>query len=411
MEGDPEGRFRLLFEVVLDAEGGLWDGGRVLVHDVKHVFAFPSYHLNQPFVKRLFTNVVVERVVFDKRSLILVRDSPHFYDAEDSPDFCPGDRYFSINVRVGPLDKNPGTTVNMTKDDKYTFRGALGNLMRHSLKIVSEESVPGVVTAVHNYRARYDATIEKYETIHRNYFADVFRTYREDILKGYEFDGWLLENDVQVVFGSENPNASHKGYIPLSQIYRASKECVKKAKVKDDQLILYPQIFLLHLYRIFDDIQREDPLSTQDVKDAIHQQTSILENDLKTGSVGESNIRTNKLEFPGGMQNATNPAEALKAMMNDPMLDNIFQMVTQTMAQSGQVPKEELDKVSVSDLRKQFGNILSSDTLTKTFDMMNRTIADAKTPQEVLQRSMGLMNDPKLIEEFAKASASATKEE
>jgi len=311
------------------------------------------------------------------------------------------------------MSKDFGT--KSADDSKYSFKGALGNIMRHSLKVIAEETVQGGVTAIHNYRARYDATIEKYERIHRNYFADIFKTYQDEILKGYEFDGWLLENDVKVIFGSENPNASHKGYIPLSQVYKASKECVKKAKVKDDQLIIYPQIFLLHLYRIFSDLRNDESFSeifsSQEIKDGIYQQMQILENDLKTGSVGESNIKNNNLEFPGAMMNPANPAEALKAMMNDPMLDNIFAMVTQTMAQSGQVPKEELDKISVNDLRKQFNNILGSDALTKTFDMMNRSVAEAKSPQEFLQKSMGMMNDPKLLEEFAKATAEAEKKQ
>lgn len=299
-----------------------------------------------------------------------------------------------------------------SETDKYSFKGALSNLMRHSLKVVAEEAVIGSVTAIHNYRARYDATIEKYERLHRNYFAEVFRAHKDDILKGYEFDSWLTEgSEVKVVFGSENPSASHKGYIPISDVYRASKECVKKAKVKDDQLIIYPQIFLLHLYRIFSSLRDDETYSSifdsQDVKDGVHQQMTILENDLKTGSAGESNIKSNNLEFPNGVKNVTNPAEAMKAMMNDPMFDNIFSLVTQTMAQSGQVPQEEINKVSINDIRRQFNNILGSDTLTKTFDMMNKSMAGAKTPQEAIMMSMGMMNDPNLLSEFAKATAAA----
>jgi hypothetical protein len=94
-------------------------------------------------------------------------------------------------------------------------------------------------------------------------------------------------------------------------------------------------------------------------------------------------------------------------MMNDPALDNIFSLVTNTFAQSGMIPQEELSKISVNDIRKQFNSILGSDVLKKTFENMNRTMTSAKTPEEAMRLSMSMMNDPTLIEEFAKASSEA----
>jgi hypothetical protein len=285
-------------------------------------------------------------------------------------------------------------------------------LIRHSLKILAEESVPGAVTAIHNYRARMDATIDKHERVHQNYFHQVFQSHKEDILKGYEFDQWILENDVRIIFGSENPEASHKGFIPLSSVYKASKECVKKAKIPDDQLIIYPQIFQLHLYRIFNSFRGNETFSdmfTDDVCETVEKQMRILETDLKNGSVGETNIKNCGLEFPKGMPSHADPTDALRSMMNDPALDNIFSLVTNTFAQSGMIPKEELSKISVNDIRKQFNSILGSDVLKKTFENMNRNMTSAKTPEEAMKLSMSMMNDPSLIEEFAKASAEAEK--
>jgi hypothetical protein len=300
------------------------------------------------------------------------------------------------------------------EQEKYTFKGALSMLIRHSLKVLSEESVPGAVTGIHNYRARMDATIEKHERVHRNYFLHIFRTHKDEILKGYEFDQWLLENDVRVIFGSENPEASHKGFLPLSSVYKASKECVKKAKFADDQLIIYPQIFLLHLYRIFNSLKETEDFSDvfdPSVCETTEQQMRILETDLKTGSVGESNITNCGLEFPKGIPAHSDPTDALRSMMNDPALDNIFSLVTNTFAQSGMIPQEELSKISVNDIRKQFNSILGSDVLKKTFENMNKTMTAAKTPEEAMRLSMNMMNDPSLIEEFAKASSDASSSE
>jgi hypothetical protein len=255
-----------------------------------------------------------------------------------------------------------------------------------------------------------DATIEKHEKVHRNYFFQVFSTHKDDILKGYEFDQWILENDVRIVFGSENPEASHKGFIPLSSVYKASKECVKKAKFADDQLIIYPQIFLLHLYRIFNSLHETEDFAEvfdSSTRETVEKQMRILEADLKNGAVGESNILNCGLEVPKGLPAHADPSDALRSMMNDPALDNIFSLVTNTFAQSGMIPQEELSKISVNDIRKQFNSILGSDVLKKTFENMNRTMTAAKTPEEAMRLSMSMMNDPTLIEEFAKASSEA----
>jgi len=303
--------------------------------------------------------------------------------------------------------------------EKYTFKGSLGMLIRQSLRIIAEESVVNAVSAIHNYQARMDATIDKYEILHKNYFAAVFRAHSEQILKGYKHDSWLTENDVRVVFGSENPEASHKGYIPISDIYRAALRAIKRATTEDDQIIIYPQIFLLHLYRVFNSFRGDagfSDLFTDEVCDGVFECMATLEAELKTGTIGEDNIRENKLSFRKTAPAPLDPTEALRGMMDDPMLDNIFGLVTNTFAQSGMIPKEELEKISVNDIRKQFNSLLGTDALKKTFDKMNLSMGSAKTPEEAIQVSMKMMADENFMKEFVEAangpgSASASGED
>lgn len=292
-------------------------------------------------------------------------------------------------------------------EDKYSFKGALSHLIRHSLKILSEENVPGAVSAITGYRARFESTIEKHENLHQGYFANIFRTHRDEIMKGYEFDAWLENGDVKVIFGIENPQSSHKGFIPLSDVYKAAKKCVSKAKNSEDQLIIYPQILLLHLYRIFNSIRKEDVFSEifescSELEDLM----KVIEGDLKSGSAGEHSIKSNKLEFPGGL-NGLDPSQAINMMMNDPALDSIFKMVTNGFAQSGMLPKEELDKITVNDIRGQFSKMMNSDALKKTFEKMNETMTNSKNPEEALQATMSILQDKALVQELAgEASAS-----
>lgn len=286
-------------------------------------------------------------------------------------------------------------------EDKYSFKGALGHLIRHSLKILAEEPVSGGATAVTGYRARFDSTIEKHEAIHQRYFAEIFKNHREDIMKGYEFDAWLEHGNIKVVFGIENPQASHKGYIPLSEVYRASKKCLGKAKSSEDQIIIYPQIMLLHLYRIFNSLKEveefKDTFADCSELDGL---MKVIEEDLKSGTAGENNIKNNKLEFPSNV-NPLDPTNAINMMMNDPALDSIFKMVTNGFAQSGAIPKEELDKISVNDVRGQFAKMMNSDALKKTFEKMNETMTTAKSPEEALQATMSILQDKKLVQELA----------
>lgn len=294
-------------------------------------------------------------------------------------------------------------------EDKYSFKASLNHLIRHSLKILAEESIPGGVVAVNGYKARLDSTIEKHEVIHQRYFMQVFEANKDELVKGYEFDSWLENGDIKIVFGSENPQSSHKGFIPLSQIYSAAKKCVSKAKSSEDQMIIYPQILILHLYRIFNSLKNVEEFKDsftgyENVEDIMR----VIEVDLKSGTAGENSIKSNKLEFPSGM-NGMDPAQAIGMMMNDPALDSIFKMVTNGFAQSGMLPKEELDKISVNDIRSQFSRMMDSDALKRTFQKMNDSMTNAKSPDEALQATMSLLQDENLVRELAGESSSSEK--
>lgn len=285
-------------------------------------------------------------------------------------------------------------------EDKHSFKGALGHLIRHSLKILAEEPVSGGVVAVNGYKARFDSTVEKHEILHQRYFAEVFKTHKDEIMKGYEFDSWLETGDVSVIFGSENPQSSHKGFIPLSQIYGAAKKCVTKAKNSEDQMIIYPQILLLHLYRIFNSIKGvEEFKETFEDCSQIGDLVKVIEEDLKSGAAGEQSIKSNKLEFSAGAS-GLDPAQAISMMMNDPALDSIFKMVTNGFAQSGMLPKEELDKITVNDIRGQFSKMMNSDALKRTFEKMNDSMTNAKSPEEALQATMSILQDKTLVNEL-----------
>jgi hypothetical protein len=101
---------------------------------------------------------------------------------------------------------------------------------------------------------------------HIPYFQKVFRTYRDDLLNVLKDDKWLLDENIVIQFGEEleDPELrkrSEKRKIELSSIYKTACQLKKTTEEslkglpdsvrESSQELIYPEIFLLHLYRIF----------------------------------------------------------------------------------------------------------------------------------------------------------------
>lgn len=285
--------------------------------------------------------------------------------------------------------------------DKYSFSGALIRLIAHSLTVVAVVQVEGAVRQIRDYKKRFEATPEK---IHHKYFADILRQYKTEIQGGYESDSWLLNNTVEVVFGSEHANSSKKGVIPLSAIYRAALECESKSKSEADPCTIYPDIFMLHLYRIFAAICRQD--YNEEMKELatnlewLEKTIAILEEDLS------GNNPTSEVAKSNGIA-SNDPKEMIESMLNDPSMDAVIKMVTGGLLNSGMFPKEATEQLQGIDMKQQMRSMLTNQGMLNVFDMMNRRLSSAASPEDAMKTGMSFMTNPTILNDIMKAGGAS----
>jgi hypothetical protein len=119
-----------------------------------------------------------------------------------------------------------------------------------------------VLRNLQRYRIVYNMT--EVQT-HIPYFQNLFRTNRDELLACSKNDQWLLEHNLVIQFGEELEDEelrrrSEKRKIELSAIYRYAVQLRKSTEEslkglpdsihQQAQELIYPEVFLLHLYRV-----------------------------------------------------------------------------------------------------------------------------------------------------------------
>jgi hypothetical protein len=288
--------------------------------------------------------------------------------------------------------------------DKYSFSGALTRLIAHSLAVIAVVPVEGAVRQIRDYKKRFEATPEK---IHHRYFVEVFCQYKDAIQGGYESNSWLLNNDVEIVFGSEHANSSKKGVIPLSGIYKSAVACKKQAKSEADPIVIYPEIFMLHMYRIFADVCRQD--YSEEMKQLnenvewLEKVIAILEEDLSGNGASKGQAKENGIA-------SNDPREMIESMLNDPSMDAVIKMVSGGLMNSGMFPKEAAEEFQKVDLKEQMRSMLTNQGMLNVFGMMNTQLANAQSPEEAMKTGMSFMSNPNVLKDIMSAGGASEEE-
>jgi hypothetical protein len=233
---------------------------------------------------------------------------------------------------------------------------------------------------------------------HIPYFQNLFRTYRDELLDVLKDDHWLKNENVVIQFGEELEDEdlrrrSEKRKIEISSIYRSAIQLRKTIEEslkglpdsaqEQTQELIYPEIFLLHLFRVLfsiypqnKDIQRNIQTLEKDL--GVSSQTStkktnpLLENLTENAKQIFGNVLPNNLKLPSNeemsqkleqafkdpvvsetlgstvnsLMNAKNLGEgigaAMKSLENPKFMDGLFRAV-QTL-----IPKETLDSITKS---------------------------------------------------------------
>lgn len=229
--------------------------------------------------------------------------------------------------------------------------------------------------------------LQRYQTIynmtdvqtHIPYFQKLFRNYREDILNVLRDDKWLQDENVVIQFGdeledSELKKRSAKRKIEISSIYKNAlqlRESVEESikglpdvAQESCQELIYPEIFLLHLFRIFS---------------AIYPQNKELQRNIQ---VLEKDLGGSLTKKPG------NPLENLA--------ENAKQLLSGVLPGNFKIPSNE-------EINQKFETAMKDPLVSETLGSTVNSLMNAKNLSEGIGLAMKSLENPKFMDGLMKA--------
>lgn len=215
-----------------------------------------------------------------------------------------------------------------------------------------------VLTRLEKYIKTYDRT--KPEE-HIWYFKKIYESNCPAILRGPEKDNWLKTGNIIIQFG-EDVGRSTDIKIHLSIIYGTACKLQSDTKkslaglpnLDESEELMYPNLFLLHLYRIFYEIAE-----TKGEKEQISSYINSLEK-----STGNKNT---------------------KKESNDP-LNGILGTVTDLMGQMGMKLPEGQKLPSQDDLGKMLGSVMNNPQTKSLLGNMMQEMKECKNLGDVVNK-------------------------
>ena len=243
----------------------------------------------------------------------------------------------------------------------------------------------------------YDSTKYGKEGIksHINYFEKIYNTHRESVLTGYKNDNWLKNGQIIIQFGEETNGIGISNVkILLSTIYNEACDIRTRAEEKlvglsDEeyqkcQEIIYPEIILLHLYRIFVYILEQKSNSTDLIK--LRNCLRDLEVELKIPTASAQAAPSTTPVAPTAP--SENSLGGLGGLMN---------MATQFMQKIG-MNVEGIQLPSENDITNVLGNIFNNPQIVQTVGNLARDASN--NPEQLIPKLLngfGIDNSNQLL--------------
>ena len=233
--------------------------------------------------------------------------------------------------------------VDLEKFDRHIM--SLFNLLKTVIKThekykLNLSSVKNpILTRLERYIKVYDKS-EPNE--HLWYFQRLYNQNKPAILRGPERDTWLSNGKITLHFGEETGRPIKDAKIELSMIYTTAiklRDDVEASlhglpDVEQSQELIYPTLFLLHLYRIFYELTES--------------------NDEKKKILGF----INELESDAGVKSKSKNKEGNKEGTSE--LDGLLGMATGLMEQMGIKLPEGQKLPSGNELNKAVGSVFQN---------------------------------------------------
>lgn len=274
-----------------------------------------------------------------------------------------------------------------TKTDNAIFDKEINALFTNSKTIIkakdatklkiSGPQVNPVMKCLNKYIKAYELSEPD---DHKEYFLNIYKKYRVPILKGYKNDSWLRKNSIIVQFGEGLENVNKEIRIMLSSIYNTACQLRKDAETNLDGLpdeayencqeLIYPDIFMLHLYRLF----RES--LPHDNEDRPKLNTLVVEIEKELGIESESQVQANASSGFSGIVN----------------------LVSSILPKLG-IPELDMSKMpSEGEISSIFNNLLNNPQTQNTISSVLTNLSDCQDLSQMATKLLSGLNDPKLTE-------------
>lgn len=202
-----------------------------------------------------------------------------------------------------------------------------------------------VLTSLNVYKDKYESSGEAGREEHVQLFRELYSKHRSNILRGYLSDSWLLKNDNPV---SVSLTSRRNARLALSLTYdlccKARDEAEKRLEgmpesCREDCIeVLYPEVFLLHLYRIFKDAVSTSTFETREKDtEVLTQNIQKLEQMLDNPSQAQAPATTSSTPAPATSGSVPNPPANLS-------VEGLMGMLSQLTGGNGQLNPDSLGK-------------------------------------------------------------------
>jgi hypothetical protein len=229
--------------------------------------------------------------------------------------------------------------------------------------------------------------LQRYQTVynmtdvetHIPYFQKMFRSYRDDILNVLRDDKWLQDENVVIQFGeeledSELKKRSAKRKIEVSSIYKSALQLRKSAEEslkglpeiaqERCQELIYPEIFLLHIFRILSAIYPQNKELQRNIQ--------VLEKDLGCSLSKKSGT----------------PLESLA--------ENAKQLLSGVLPGNFKIPSNE-------EINQKFESAMKDPLVSETLGTTVNSLMNAKNLSEGIGLAMKSLENPKFMDGLMKA--------
>lgn len=231
-----------------------------------------------------------------------------------------------------------------------------------------------IVADLHRYQRIYKITEP---SDHTDYFHNVYDQHRSDIIRGHVMDDWLKNGKIKIQFGEGIQQVRKDRVIRLSAIYinacqlRDETDEQLKGLPNEDQErerrkeLNYPDIFMLHLYRIFRAVVPED-------QEVLTQRITAIEQDL-------------------GLQAETPSVEGNG-------LNGIMSTMTQFISNLGLKPPQGTQLPTENDFGKIFNSMFNNPNTQNAIGNVFKDLQNCKNVNEVFQKLISGFTDPTLAQ-------------